>query len=147
MSNFLGRPSSVTWLAIGVLMLTGWSILRFSAALQHWDFLSSLNLPLPPLYQALSGLIWGAASFAIALGLWFGWRWAQNGARIAAAVYTIQLWVERLIFAQSATVKQNMGFILVFNFAALLSIYMILALPKVQIFFGENNERKPELEN
>lgn len=147
MSNFLGRPSSVTWLAIGVLMLTGWSILRFSAALQQWEFLSSLSLPLSPLYQALSGLIWGAASFAIALGLWFGWHWAQNGTRIAAAVYTIQLWVERLIFAQSATVKQNMGFILVFNFAALLSIYLILALPKVQIFFGENNERKPELED
>jgi hypothetical protein len=91
------RPFFVTLTAWGVLSFAVINLLRFVMALRTWAFLDSLP-GVMPFYIALTGLTWGAVWSVIFPGLWFGLDWSRKAALIAAPVYALYSWVDRLFF-------------------------------------------------
>jgi len=133
------RPLSVTLLAWVVLImaLLGW--LRLYEVLRQWQFLQSL-VPAPPvLYLALIGLGWGLIGTALLWGLVLGRSWAPNLTRAAALLYTIYYWLDRLLVADSTYITTRWPFTLGINIALLVLTLWVLARPKTQLFFQNNN--------
>jgi hypothetical protein len=132
------RPLSVTLLAWVVLImaLLGW--LRFYEVLRQWQFLQSLT-PAPPVwYLALIGLVWGLVGTALLWGLVLGRAWAPHLMRVAALLYTIYYWLDRLLVADSAYIFTRWPFALGLNIALLILTLWVLARPKAQLFFQKN---------
>lgn len=138
-----GRPRSVTLLAVGVLIITGLSLARFSGSLRQWDFLEE-TLPFSPLYPALSGLFWTLVGISQVLGLWRGAPWAPKLAKIALPAYILYDWFDRLVMA-SPTARISWPFLLVLNLAILVYTYWSLSRPASRAFFGEAYDNRPQI--
>ena len=130
------RPYSVTLLAFGVLIIAGINLYRCVEALLQWHFLAEL-LPTLPLYQALSGALWGLAGIPIAWGLRRGARWAARLTPYAAVTYTIYAWIDRLAL-RTGSQEYNLPFAVGTTILVLASTFWILSRPRVKSFFREN---------
>ena len=137
--NSRPRPLSVTILALGVLTIAGFNLVRFYQAIQLWDFLSEFPT-LSPLYIVLSGLVWGVACLALAWGLWRGYTLARRFTFIFAVAYTLYYWIDRL-WISSPGLPTNLPFSAGVNLILLLVIAWILTRAKVRYFFGAMHER------
>lgn len=91
------RPSLVTLLALGVLILAAASWMRFFLALS----LPDLPLSVPVWYLALVGIVWGAAGVIATVGLVIGRPWAPVITRWGGVVYVVWLWADRFLLARS----------------------------------------------
>lgn len=136
----LSRPWSVTMLAIGVLIFSGFHLLRFMWALELWDFLIGL-LPIHPLYLALSGLVWSLIGLIMTWGLWRGHRWAPLTTFLAVLAYSMYYWLDRLILSPSGG-GSNLPFAIAANLVLLIVVGWILYRRKSKAYFGEMNDRK-----
>jgi hypothetical protein len=136
MPNYLpNRPASVTYLAIAVLMIAGFNLLRFWNAFGDYEFLSSL-LPFSPLYLVLGGLFWGLTGLVLFYGLWLGKRWAPIITLIAAFGYTLYYWLDRILLT-SQGVGVNWLFVLIVNLILLTLIVWILNRSLARRYFGD----------
>jgi hypothetical protein len=133
------RPFSVTILALGVLTIAGFNLIRFYQAIRLWDFLSEFP-NVSPLYLAASGLVWGAAGLALAWGLWRGYAPARRLTLIFAVVYTLYNWIDRL-WVSKPGLSANLPFSAGVNLILLLITTWILTRPRVLAFFGAMHER------
>ena len=133
------RPLSVTILALGVLTIAGFNLIRFYQAMRFRDFLSEFPT-VSPLYLATSGLAWGAAGLALALGLWRGSALARRFALIIAVAYTLYYWIDRLWVSQPG-LSANLPFTAGLNLILLLVTAWILTRPGARAFFGVMHER------
>jgi len=133
------RPLSVTLLALGVLTIAGFNLIRFFQAIQLWGFLSEFPTVSPP-YLAASGLIWGAAGLALAWGLWRGYALARLFTFIFAVAYTLYYWIDRL-WVSSPGFSANLPFSAGLNLILLLVTAWILTRPRARSFFGVMHER------
>ena len=129
------RPASVTYLAVGVLLTAGFNLLRFWNAFREYEFLSGL-LPFSPLYLVLGGLFWGLTGLVLFFGLWLGKQWAPTLTRIAAIVYTLYFWLDR-IFLTSAGIGVNWLFVLIINIIILALVFLILNRNNARRYFGD----------
>lgn len=129
------RPASVMYLAVGVLISAGFNLLRFWNAYRDYEFLSGL-LPFSPLYLVLGGLFWGLTGLVLFFGLWLGKQWAPNLTRIAAFVYTLYYWLDR-IFLTSAGIGVNWLFVLIVNIIILALVLCILNRNNARRYFGD----------
>lgn len=129
------RPASVMYLAVGVLISAGFNLLRFWNAYRDYEFLSGL-LPFSPLYLVLGGLFWGLTGLVLFFGLWLGKQWAPNLTRIAAFVYTLYYWLDR-IFLTSAGIGVNWLFVLIVNIIILALVLWILNRNNARRYFGD----------
>jgi hypothetical protein len=131
----LNRPASVTYLAVGVLITAGFNLLRFWNAYRDYEFLSGL-LPFSPLYLVLGGLFWGLTGLVLFYGLWLGKQWAPDLTRIAAFVYTLYFWLDR-IFLTSLGIGVNWLFVLIVNIIILILVLWILNRDNARRYFGD----------
>lgn len=132
------RPYGITLLALGVLGIAGWGLLRMLLAAWQWQFLAELP-GVSPLYMALSGLAWGILSLPLFWGLWRGLPWAPRLAPALVLTYAIYYWLD-VVFMMD----QLSGGALPKNwlFAILLTVVMLgytvwaLNRPAAKEFFG-----------
>ena len=136
------RPRGVTWLLVLVLSFTGGNMLRFYAALETREFLSSLPLSVSPALIALSGFIWSLVGFGVAWGLWSVAAWAPWATRVASLAYAAYTWLDRLTLSASPLRSGNQPFVLAATFILLGFVLWVLARSGVRAYFGENDERK-----
>ena len=128
------RPLSVTFLALGVLTLAGFNLLRFVVSLQQWDFLDSL-LSVHPLYITVTGLVWALVGFILTWGLWFGKGWSVRGTQGAAILFSLYFWLDRLLVASDGN-RYNWPFAMVMNIVLVVLVFWILSNRKAKAFFG-----------
>ena len=130
------RPGSVSWLAVGVLVLAAGNVIRFFTGLSRYSFLKELGLSAPPAYLIAGGGFWGLAGLGLAAGLWWGVPRAAPLTLAAALLYSFQFWFDRLVLATSSTANLNWPFAAVMNVLALAMIWFILSRPGARRYFG-----------
>lgn len=135
------RPGSVTLLALGVLTIAGFNLVRFIQGLGQWQYLASV-LTIPPVYIVMSGLFWALLGLVLAAGLWTGARWAPKFTRLAVLAYIIYFWFDRLLLTDLEGRGVNDVFLA--GVCVVLCGWMIWVLSrhKVNIFFGANHEQQ-----
>ncbi len=101
------RPLSIVVLLVAFLLisLSGWTRMLYS--ILNWYWLNYAGVKPGPLYQAVTGGVWGLAGLVALVWLWRrlpGFRLAGSAAAIFLALI---YWADRLIFANSGTGGQN----------------------------------------
>lgn len=136
------RPYSVTLLALGVLSIAGWGLLRVLMALWQWQFLTELP-GISPLYIALSGVAWGIASPPLFWGLWRGLPWAPRLAPAVVLTYAIYYWLD-VVFLMDHLSGGNLpkNWLFAIALTALLLGYTVWALkrPAAKTYFGVTSQ-------
>jgi len=137
--SLMPRPFSVTLLAIAVLTIAGFNLLRFVGAILQREFLSEFpTISLP--YLILSGLIWAASGLICAWSLWRHKSWAPRFTFAFALVYSLYYWLERILLSDSNS-WTNAPFIIGVNILLLLITGWVLTRLKAKAFFGEFHEQ------
>jgi hypothetical protein len=131
------RPFSVTLLAIGVLTIAGIHLIRLLQTIQNWDFLAGLP-GVPPLYMALTGLVWAAVGFPLGISLWRGASHALPAVRLMTAAYIIYDWFNRSFAAYrsgSLAASFAWGFSALLTVILLVCVLWITSRPRVKAYF------------
>ena len=134
------RPFGVTLFALLVLIFAVLNLLRLVQTIQKWDLLTVV-LPFSPVYLLLSGLLWTTVGFPYAVGIWRGWPAAYRLSPVFLIVYSLYLWIDRLLLSVIPERLDNWSFIAVLNLIILVLSFWVLTRPKAMVFFGEKNER------
>ena len=134
------RPTSVTWLTAGVLILAVLFLTRLVMVLAQWSFLSDLAA-VSPAYMLLTGLVWTGAFLALFGMLWRGRRGALCFGRRVVVTYTVYAWLDRIFVAKNGVSSNSNWPFLVGMTVVLLSLALwILSRKKVKAFYGELHE-------
>ncbi len=139
--TYVKRPFAVTSLVILVLTITATQLLRALAALSAFTFLSEMLDQLLPAFFVLSGLTWGGLGIWLGGGLWRGAAWAPRAARWGLAAFIAFGWLDRLVLQARGPQTTNWAFQFIVTVLLLVIVFAALALPQVQAFFGEQDER------
>ena len=110
--------------------------LQLIAGLGEWAYLESIAPTLPLPYLAISGLIWGILGAFLVWGLFLGRSWAPRLMQIAAPVYAISYWLDRLLIADTSAIATRWPFALGLTILLLGYIYWVLSRPKVKQFYN-----------
>jgi hypothetical protein len=102
------RSFRVTLLAVAVLSIAGWNLLRLVLTIRQWQFLSAYT-ELSPLYLALSGLIWFVGGTWVGIALWCTKQWAARAVQILSLGYALYFWADRL-WLHHAPIQENWFF-------------------------------------
>ncbi len=137
------RPFGVTLLLWLVLILSAWGAVRFFAALRFWDVLNEFDARLSPLYLSATGAGWGAVGGVLFWGVMSRRAWMPSVVMIAAFVWQIQYWVERIFFQSP---RANLPFALIASLFLLIITTAITLYPSTKQFFkrSEAHERKTD---
>ena len=124
------RPKRVFWVRFLALIflflsLLGW--LRLEQALLNQRLLAQLGAWPGPVYIALGGAVWGLAGLPAALGLWGRRAWSGIAARLAALVFLLTYWIDRLWFSAERMPVINWPFSLGVSIIWLVLVYWITA--------------------
>jgi len=133
-----GRPILVSIVAIGILAFAIVHLLRFWLAIRQWQWLESLPI-IPPVYLASTGLFFGLSGLALALGLWFGKRWARLALPFFTIVAFLVFWIDRLFLRPVP--ESNTPFMMAITIVAFLLTAGVFLLPSAKQFFGARDER------
>jgi hypothetical protein len=131
------RPFAVTSLAGLVLIFTGAQILRICAAIGSLEYYNQLPLRVPGFYFIVTGVVWGALAFWLALGLWRGDGWAPRAATWGAVAYAAFVWTDRLLLQAPGPQATNWPFAAVATALLLLAVFAIFRMKRVRAYFGE----------
>lgn len=134
----IGRPTSVTLLAVMVLIITTLNLVRGWQAIAQQEFLLDL-LPIPWLYVAISGFVWGLVGIILFLGLWLGFARFNFYAALATLLYSAYYWVDRFMLTLERD-QANLPFAIVLNLIIILLTFWILSRRRTMSFFGELND-------
>lgn len=138
------RPWPVFILVALLLFFTISQFVRFGQTLAWWPFLSSLPIRVPPLYLALTGLVWGIFGEVAVYRVWLGKPKARQTVRYLTLAYALVFWLEQFLLMDDPLRKTNWAFsAAVIAFFALF-IFSILAQDSVRHFFGEPYEQKEQ---
>jgi hypothetical protein len=135
------RPAGVTLLALGVLSIAGIHLIRVVETIRSWKFLAEL-LPVTPVYLALSGLVWFIAWLPLFWGLWRGRTWARPLTLLAAWVFGLYYWLDRLLLRSQAG-STNLPFALGASVFLLLMVHWILSRRSARLFFERKGSVRP----
>jgi hypothetical protein len=128
------RPRLVTFLSLVVLYVAADGWVRFVQALRNWEFLRGFIEYLPA-YLAVSGLMWGIAGLPLAWGLWRGSAWAPRYTELAAILFSVYYWSDRLFLSGSPDRNLNWPFALGMNLVILVLFTWILARRNSSAYF------------
>jgi len=134
------RPKSVTWLAVGVLMVTGLQWLRVDQSVRQWQFLHTLDLPVAPIYFYLSGLVWGGLGLLAFVGIWRREPYAPAMLRWTSAAFTVYYWADQMLMQASPLRKNAWPFTAAASLLCLAAVFWILARPHARRYFGDKYE-------
>ena len=129
------RPFSVTLLAVAVLLLALFNLLRFTQALDDAYLMIDLHLAAPLAANFSTGAMWGIGFGALSIGLCRLRRWARNGTLIAIVLYHINVWLIRLIFSQSPDEVLTRPVDAAISALSILVVWGVLFLPRVRRAF------------
>lgn len=99
MINNEERPFRVTILAVFVLSITVWNVIRAWSAIANWTTLQEFGAPAA--YILVSGLVWGVAGAWLTYALWSAKGAAFSGGLIVAGLYAAWYWFDRLFIQPS----------------------------------------------
>lgn len=143
------RPTSVTLLAVGVIIIAVLSLLRLVLALRYWDYLDGLTR-VPPLYLVLSGLFWALAGVPLAFGLLRRRAWAPNLMRALTLSYALYFWLDQVFLQEHPLAHAEGGARLLLpgnwpflaGLTALILVFTAWTLkrPASKAYFGEIDE-------
>ena len=89
------RSCLVTLLAVAVLIIAGWNLLRLSMTIWQWSFLTEYA-EIPRFYLALSGAFWFVTGLFVSGALWLLKPWAAKALIWFSLAYIVYFWVDRL---------------------------------------------------
>jgi hypothetical protein len=112
-----------------LLAAAGW--LRTQQTLAQWNLLAAWGIWPGPLYNALSGAVWGVVGLPAAWGLWFRKRWADRLTWIAAWFYPVAFWLDRLFIARSPEARTGWPFWLAVTLLWLGYVFAVLRSRRV----------------
>jgi hypothetical protein len=140
------RPWSVTWLALGVLIITVINLTRFILSLRYWSFLTTQPGP-SPFYLAISGFIWSVAGSVLLWGLWKPANWAPRLMEAEALTYALYYWLDLLFvrdhpvantsLAMRTVLPANWQFSAWATVICLVFIMWVLGRSKVKAYFSQ----------
>ena len=119
---------------------TAW--IRFAEALKLWDFLKSLPLAVSPLYQVLSGLVWGVAGLWICYLVWRGSSKAPAALRILSVTFALYYWIDQFLVMTSEIRLTNWIFTGSLTIILVLLVFLSLKPAVVKDFYGEKYEQE-----
>jgi hypothetical protein len=150
------RPGSVTLLSLGVLIIAVINLTRLVLSIKYWSFLSSWP-GVPPLYMALTGLIWTLAGFPLLWGLWRAKPWAPRLMRAVMLTYALYYWMDHIFLvghpvsgadgAKRALLPVNWPFAAGVTVVLLAFTAWTLGRPKVKAYFGLAESEPDESES
>jgi len=117
-----------------VLSIAGIHLNRVIGTIRNWNFLAEV-LSFTPAYLAISGLVWLLSGLPLAWGLWRGRAWARPLTLLAAWVYSLYFWLDRLLL-RSPAATVNQAFALGGTILFLLVVHWILSSHKARKFFN-----------
>ena len=141
-ASHVKRPWSVTFLVIGVLLLSAFYFTRLYAVVKAWGFWKQNLLPFSDWYLFITGLVWGVLFLILAVALWFGFPWGRSGMRIAAIAYLAYDWIERLILWKLNTIGPNWPFLASASLVLLIWVLWVLSRPAAKIYFGDKSHEQ-----
>ena len=133
------RPTSVTLIALLVLLIGGINFIRLILSLRQWNFLNDL-LSVSPIYLTISGAIWFLISLTILWGISRRERWTLSILCLSCVAYTIYYWADRILVTESANILKNNFFAIFITLGLLATILWILSRENVKEYFGAANE-------
>jgi hypothetical protein len=136
------RPWLVFIQSVAILLFTGVSWLRFGLAVSLFGFLNGLPLAVSPIYQIVSGLVWGVAGLMVSLWLWKGHRKAPTAFRILVVTFALYYWVDQLLVMTSEIRQTNWLFSAVITIMLVLLVFFSFRPAAVKEYFGEKNDQE-----
>jgi len=136
------RPFGVTIITLGVLSIACLNLTRLVLAIRQWQFLAGLG-GVSPLYLVLTGLVWGVVGLVWVTGLWRSAAWAPFFTRRAVLIYTVYVWLERLLlvpWSADRFVPPNWAFSVGMNLVVLVVVYWVFSRKNTKAYFGVFNE-------
>jgi hypothetical protein len=111
-----------------VLSLAGW--LRLEQAVFTWQWLVEFSTRPGPLYQAVSGAVWGLAGMVGIILTWLRRRWSIDAALGIIVFFAASYWLDRTLLSQSVDVQANTVFMGIATLACLVYAWAVLWLQK-----------------
>jgi hypothetical protein len=136
----IGRPVTVTIMAVFVLIIPVMNLIRVWAAFEHWETLTGLEVHPGPLYITLTGIFWVIAGSWLFWMIWNGQPKARISGLILTGLYVIYYWIDRLVF-QNHISRENTPFTLGMTILVVFYTVLSLSLPANQAYFLRKNEQ------
>lgn len=129
------RPIRITLLALLVLTITAWNLIRLATSLAWGEAFQTYAAHPGRIYIGLTGAIWTLAGAMILRAIWRRSRWALEALTIAGYLYAAWSWFDRLVLQTS--IPSNWLFALIVT-VALLGFATGIALdPRSRAYFGK----------
>lgn len=141
---FRKRPFGVTLLLWLVLSLTVWGAIRLLATLRAWHLLNEFEARLSPLYLSITGAGWILAGFALLWGLFSAKPWTRRAIPIAASLWLLQYWVERLFFQAP---RANLFFALLVSIVLIFLAFINASSLKTKDYFTRSEDHEQPIEH
>jgi hypothetical protein len=119
-------PLRLLVFGFAVLSLSGW--LRLQQSLVSWAWLEGGGLTPGPLSLAVTGAVIGLGGLLPAVGLGLRRSWAPAAARLAAVLYGLWYWADRLLLGQNQYTLTGLPFSLAVTAIALGLVFTLLPL-------------------
>lgn len=94
------RSTGLTWFALWVFALGGYSLARAWVLLRQWEVLVELGASINPLVMAWS-VLWGVGLLATGTGLWLRREWGRRLALICIPLYYLCGLINQFFFVRS----------------------------------------------
>jgi|SRR5450759_29455 hypothetical protein len=101
------RPFLVTLLALLFLILSVLGWVRLEQAIQGWRVLSHFGGAGLPIYQGISGALWGLIGLPAVWGLWRRKIWTIKAVWPAALAYPLFFWLDRFLAGRAPQSQEN----------------------------------------
>jgi len=137
------RPRRPILLTLVLWVFVLWTVLgwlRFSGALTRQTLLLEVLPGWIFWYLVIAGLIWGLIGLPVIWGLLFRAPWARNLIPMAAVIYPLVYWAERLFIWRLTESQNNWPFMLLLTALWFGLLIWVMLSPKVRRFFSRKEE-------
>lgn len=145
----LPRPRSVTLLALGMLAIAAFGLLRAYLAIRQWQFLAAWP-GVSPAYLAFGGLAVGLLCLWVFWALWWRKTFALRLTWAAAWTLALAYWLDQVFVADhpyhysstlpKAFLQHNWPFAAGVTLVFLFYTAWVVRRVKVKTYYGETNE-------
>ena len=139
------RPRRPILLTLILWVFVLWTVLgwlRFFGAITNRDLIREFTQGWVFWYLLGAGLVWGLAGIPVVVGLVWGAAWSLKLIPIAAGLYPLLYWVERLFIWQSTLGRNNWPFMLVLTVVWMGLVVWVLASGRVRRYFARNIKKE-----
>ena len=126
-------PFRLVPLLILMSTLTIWQAVRLLTSIAWRDTLGRYTPDPGPTYIGATGALWTVVGLFLLWSFWRGKRWTRRAILIAAGLYAIWIWTDRILM--QAQLRANFPFDLLITFIFLFYTVVIVLDPHNQIYF------------